>query len=323
VNRRRIVIGVSAVSGVAVLGMAAAQMSGGSSTPKGVDLKVAPVAAMHAAGPATTKAKTAQVDTVVTMATPAVAAKGATPAVAAKTTTMHGTGLFDFSRQVGRIDLTMANGSLQEVLTPAALYLHSGPPATGTATPTEAAAAAAAAKGWSKVDIGRLSDGNLVSGGSTDPSMAFAMLGGVQPDVKFVGQDKVREVPVAHYQGTLDLAEAAAAAVAPAGVPGAPADAAAVANAAADKKALTNAAHTFLTPKIPFDVYLDADGRVRRFVAKFSFIVPGPGHVAAEVTSTTDLFAFGTPIDVATPAAATPSHPAGGATPSPSRSAHK
>ena len=36
----------------------------------------------------------------------------------------------------------------------------------------------------------------------------FAMLGGVQPGVREVGQDPVRGVPVVHYQGTLDLAQA-------------------------------------------------------------------------------------------------------------------
>jgi len=257
--------------------------------------------------------------------------------VSAKTTTMHGIGLFDFTRQVGRIDLSMANGALQEVLTPAALYLRSEPPA-GSAQATAAAAVDAAAdKGWSKVETARLSDGNLVSGGSTDPGMAFAMLGGVQQDVKLVGQEKVRDVPVAHYHGTLDLAAAAnALPAAPAAKPGAPADPAAAglaADTAADKKALTNAAHTFLSPKIPFDAYLDADGRLRRFVATFTFVVPGPAKTAAEVVSATDLFGFGIPVGVATPSGATvpgtPAVPAPdasrapAATPGPSRSAHK
>lgn len=335
-NRRRIVIGVSAVSGIAALSAGAALSLTGSGGAKGVDLKVSPIAAVRAAAGATEKAQTAQVDTVVTMTTPAVPAKGATPATAAKTTTMQGSGLFDFGRRIGKIDLTVAGGGLQEVLTPASLYLRTAPPAAQAAGgPTTTSG-----KGWERVDIGRLSDGNLVSGGSTDPVMALAMLGGASPDVKYVGQDVVRDTPVAHYQGTLDLADAANASVT------ARDSASASAADAADKKALTNASRAFLTTKVPFDVYLDSDGRLRRFVARFSFAVPGPGKVAAEVTSSTELFAFGIPVGVSTPSAPSPTTPATpgktpatsgktpatagktpGApdrdTPSPSRSAHK
>ena len=319
-NRRRIVIGVAAASGVAVLSMAAVQMSGGAPVPKGgVQLAAAPVAAVRAAGAVTASARTAEVDTIVTMTTPPIAAKGASPAVPSKTATMHGTGLFDFSRDVGKVDLTTAVGAIQEVLTPGALYVRSAPQA-------------AAVKGWYKSDTSRLSDGNLVLGGSTDPGIALAMLGGVQSDVKLVGQEKVRDVPVAHYQGTLDLGAAVAAAApaatsgtAPAATPGtAPVGQAAAANTAADRKALSNAARSFLTPKIPFDAYLDGDGRLRRFVARFTYVVPGPSRVAIEVTSSTDLFGFGIPVVVSTPTAAatTPARPAAG-TPSPSRSGHK
>ena len=292
-NRRTIAIGVSSVSGLAVLAVGAWTMFGGSGSARAVDLHTSPVAAVRAAGEATQKAKTAQVDTVITMATPAVAAHGATPAQPARTTTMHGSGLFDFGKQIGSIDLTMPNGALHEVLTPASLYLHPG------ADPAAASAAAASGKGWSRVDIGKLSDGNLVSGGSTDPAMAIAMLAGTTPDVKYLGQDTVRGVAVAHYEGTLDLTEAANAPL-PAGD----------ANAAADKKALSNAAHAFVTTKIPFDAYLDDSGRLRRFVAKFQFVVPGQSHTVAEVTSATELFGFGVPVGVATPPPA-PASPSG------------
>jgi hypothetical protein len=343
VNRRRIAIGVSAASGVAILaGIAAVQMSSGGAGTQRVQLAGTPTAAVRAAGPATAEAKTAQVDTIVTMRTPAVPANGATPAAAAMTTTMHGTGFFDFSRSVGQMDLSTAKGSVQEVLTPAELFVRTAPPSTASHGQTQAAAPAAAAdKGWMASDIGRVFDGNLVTGGSTDPGMVFAMLGGVQPDVKLVGQEKVRDVQVAHYHGTLDLADAANALSAPsvgpsagpAAKPSAPVDPAAAANAAADKKALTNASRAFRTTKIPFDAYLDGDGRLRRFVASFSFVVPGPNKVVAEVSSATDLFGFGIPVNVVTPSVSatsrparagtpTPTHSAAG-TPSPSRSAHK
>ncbi|MFL6111552.1 MAG: hypothetical protein ACJ786_09390 [Catenulispora sp.] len=309
-NRRRIAIGISSVSGLVIVAAGAMNMfsSGDATSGRGhtVNLHAAPVAAVTAAGTATGRSGTAQVDTLVTMTTPAVPAHGTIPAAPAKTATMHGTGLFDFGKQIGRIDLTLANRSLQEVLTPTALYLHSAAPAPGAAAP---------AKGWSRVDVATSSDGNLVSGGATDPAMAFAMLAGAQHDVKYVGQDRIRGEPVVHYHGTLDLRQAAAAAPTSAGGTGTgnvtAADAAAdAADAAADKKALTNAARAFTTTKVPFDAYLDAQGRLRRFVAVLSFTMPGPAKAVAQVTSATELFGFGTPVTVVTPSAAPATTPA-------------
>jgi hypothetical protein len=297
VNRRRIAIGVSSVSGLAVVALGAVNLfsSGGAAYGGGqspVDLHTTPVAAVAAAGPATGRAGTAQVDTLLTMATPALPAQGKTPAQPAKTATMHGTGVYDFGRQTGKIDLKLGTGALEEVLTPGVLYLRSAAASPAAATP---------AKDWQRADAVRTSDGNVVSGGATDPAMEFAMLAGTQPGVKFVGQDQVRGVPVAHYQGTLDLQQAASAPAAA----GTPAPAAAVA-----KQALTNAAHAFTTTKVPFDAYLDEQGRLRRFVAVFSFTMPGSAKAVAQVTSATELFGFGTPVAVATPtvapAAATP-----------------
>lgn len=260
---------------------------------------------MRAAGPATAKAGTAQIDTVVTMTTPAVAAHGKTPAQAAATKTMHGSGLFDFGKQIGRVDLTMPNGGLQEVLTPSTLYLRPS---------SDSADGSLSGSGWTRVDVGRLGDGNLVSGGSTDPAMAVALLGGATPDVRYVGPDDVRGAAVAHYEGTLDLVDAASAAPAPGGD----------ATAAADKKALTNAAHAFVTTRVPFDVYLDAQGRVRRFVARFQFVIPGTAHTVAQVTSATEFYGFGVPVAESVPVSpATTPAPAGPAAPSSPSRVHK
>ncbi|MBW8802546.1 MAG: hypothetical protein JF587_01605 [Catenulisporales bacterium] len=307
-NRRRIAIGISSVSGLAVAAVGATNMFSSGDAANTVNLHAAPVAAVTAAGVATGRSGTAQVDTLVTATIPAVPAYGATPAAAARTTTTHGTGLFDFGRQIGRIDLTLANGSVQEVLTPTSLYWLLAAPAPNAARP---------AKGWSRVDVAASPDGTLYSGGATDPAMAFAMLAGAQHDVKYVGQDQVRGEPVAHYHGTLDLQQAATAPVAA----GAGGSGVTAADAAADKKALANAARAFATPKIPFDAYLDAQGRLRRFVAAFSVTMPGPAKAVAQVTSATELFGFGTPVTVVTPSVAPATTPA--AHPSSPKRAHK
>ena len=292
-NRRRIAIGVSSVSGLAVVAAGAMSIVGTGSSANAVDLHASPAAAVVGSAAATRRAETAQADTVVTVATSAVPAQGKTPAKPAQTLTMHGSGLFDLGKQVGSLDLTVPTGTLNEVLTPSTVWVRR------SATPATPTAAAVPASAWSQTATANVSDGDMISGGATSPSLVFAMLGGVQPGVLEVGQDVVRGVPVAHYQGTLDLAKAAAALTGP--------------DTAADKQALTNAAHAFLTTKVPFDVYLDAQGRVRRFVASFSFSEGGVSKAVVQITSATELFAFGTPVTVAlpkvpAPARTTPGH---------------
>lgn len=285
-NRRRIAIGVSSVSGLAVIAAGALNMFSAGSSAQAVNLHATPVAAVNATGAATGNAGSAQVDTLLTMSTPAIPARGKNPAVPAKSATMHGTGSFDFASGRGRIDLAVPNApdsGAEEVLTPSALYIR-----TTAAPPT----AATTAKGWQEVEIAKSPDGGVVSAGAIDPELVFAMLAGTDPGAKYVGQDEVRGVPVAHYQGTLDLQQAA-------GVAG-----------AAAKQALTNAARA-LSPKVPFDAYLDAQGRLRRFVAQFGYKVPASPDTVVNVTSATELFGFGTPVDVTVPSVAQSAlHPA-------------
>ncbi|MEY9929953.1 hypothetical protein ABH926_004595 [Catenulispora sp. GP43] len=300
-NRRRIAIGVSSVSGLAVVAAGAMSMVGSGTSASAVDLHAAPVAAITGAAGATALAGTAQVDTMVTVDTPAVPAQGKTPASPAQTLTLHGSGLFDFGKQVGAIDLTAPTAALNEVVTPSALY------ARRSAVAATATAAAVPASAWSRGATAKASDGEMISGGATDPALVLAMLGGVQPGAKYVGHEVVRGVPVAHYQGTLDLAQAATALTAAATVAngGGPA-----ANAAAEKEALENAAQVF-KGKIPFDAYLDAEGRLRRFVASFSYAAVPGAKVLTQATSATELFGFGTPVTVVVPAAAPAAAPSG------------
>lgn len=232
----------------------------------GVSVAANPVAAVRAAGTASMKIGTAQVATSVAMT------------VAGKTDQFSGTGSFDFARQLGSITLTVppdvnAHGTLDEVVTPTTLYMR---PGGGTGK-------------WVRVDSAKLADGDLISAGYTSPILAFALLGGAGASggaVTYVGQDKVYSIPVAHYSGTLDLSAAAAAAPAP------------------ENAALGAAARSFTKKAVPFDVYLDAQGRVLRFVAHFEFPAPAPQKGTVSIVSSTDLYSLGKPVSVATPAAA-------------------
>jgi polyisoprenoid-binding protein YceI len=225
-----------------------------------------PVAAVRSAGTMSMKIGSAEIATSVSMS-----AQG-------RTDQFSGTGTFDFAQQLGSITLTVpadvsSHSTLDEVITPTTLYMRP----TGTTGK------------WVRVDSDRLADGDLISAGYTSPILAFAMLGGAGAaggSVSYVGQDKVYDVPVAHYTGTLDLIAAAKAAPAP------------------ENAALVSAGHSFTKPTVPFDVYLDAQGRVLRFVAHFQFPAPAPEKGEVTIVSSTDLYDLGKKVAVTAPSPA-------------------
>ncbi|MGH3417771.1 MAG: hypothetical protein ACRDSS_14970, partial [Actinocrinis sp.] len=183
-----------------------------------------------------------------------------------------GTGEFDFDRQVGAIVLQtpQSSAALDEIVTPTTLYLRQN---------------GANAK-WKWVDTAKLPDGDLISAGYTSPVFDFALLRGVADgEVHYAGQDTVRGTAVTHYTGTLDLTQAANAAQNPI------------------KGELLAASHSFSSKTVPFDAYLDAEGRVRRVVAHFSFPATAPQHGKVEIAATTDLFDLDQPVTVVTPPA--------------------
>ena len=230
-----------------------------------VSVAANPVAAVRSAGTASTKIDSADVATSVSMT------------VDGRTDQFSGTGAFSFTRQVGSITLTVppdvsTHSTLDEIITPSTLYMR---PSGSNGK-------------WVRVDSDRLADGDLISAGYTSPVLAFALLGGAGAagdSVHYVGQDKVYDVPVAHYSGTLDLTAAAASAPASA------------------KAALTAASRSFSTRTVPFDVYLDAQGRMLRFVAHFAFPATAPQKGTVSIVSSTDLYGLDKPVTVATPAA--------------------
>lgn len=260
--RRAVRAGATAAALLAA-GLAAAACAG---SPAMVSVAANPAAAVRAAGTDSMRIGSAQVATSVSMT------------AGGKTDQFSGTGAFDFAKQLGSITLTVppdvnAHSTLDEVITPTTLYMR--PTGQGGK--------------WVQVDSSKLADGDLISAGYTSPILAFALLRGAGEaggSVKYAGQDKVYDVPVAHYTGTLDLASAASAAPAP------------------ENAALSAAGRSFTTKAVPFDVYLDAQGRVLRFVAHFQFPAPSPQKGTVSIVSSTDLYDLGKPVSVSAPAAA-------------------
>ncbi|MEE4545710.1 hypothetical protein V2S66_27545 [Streptomyces sp. V4-01] len=234
----------------------------------GGDAKAAPARAVTAAADALVRARSSLVSTSMRMAS------GGT------WLTITGTGGFDYAGHRGELRLVLpkdAAGSAEhkpitELLTPGALYMKD----RGEGVPEGK---------WVRVDTTRLPDGNLVTGGATDPLTAAELLRGAQ-DVAYSGEQTVRGVRVRHYRGTTDIARAAA-------------------EAAPDERGpLAAAAKGFTVTGVPFDAWLDAQGRLRQLTQRFTFSAAGTRQGAGRevtVVSTTRYDGFGAAVPVTMP----------------------
>jgi hypothetical protein len=190
--------------------------------------------------------------------------------------TIRGEGVYDYGDQVGRLKVLLpqdpagaaAHRPITELLAPGALYMKN----RGAGVPADK---------WVRVDTATLSDGNLVTGGATDPFAAAELLRGTRK-ATYLGRTSVAGTPVRHYRGTADLAAAARGA------------------SAGNRASLRAAAKGFATATVPFDVYLDDEGRIRKVRHRFSF-VNGRQKDTVAVSSTTLLYDFGAPVDVRLP----------------------
>ncbi|NXY98267.1 hypothetical protein HYE82_28635 [Streptomyces sp. BR123] len=255
-------------AGEAVLaaGMAAtfAAMSGcGGGATAGDDRPRAdPAATVRAAADALARTGSARVRTAMEMAT------GGTRV------TIRGEGGVDFRNRMGQLLVMLpadAAGKAEhrpitELLVPGALYMKN----RGAGVPADK---------WVRVDVAGLADGNLVTGGATDPQAAAELLRGAQ-EVRYMGETELAGEKVRHYQGTTDIGRAAQSA------------------SPAVKGALEAAAKGFSKDTVPFDAYVDEQGRLRKVRHRFTYVNNG----VIDVSSTTLLYGFGTPVNVVLPA---------------------
>ncbi|MEV5198681.1 hypothetical protein [Streptomyces sp. NPDC053720] len=188
--------------------------------------------------------------------------------------TIRGRGTYDFRTRTGRLTVVLPKDAagedehrpITELLAPGALYMKN----RGAGVPADK---------WVRVDTTALEDGNLVTGGVTDPTAAAELLRGAR-QVTYVGKTELAGVAVRHYRGTADIGLAAREAA-----PG-------------SREVLAAAAKGFSKDTVPFDAYLDEQGRLRKVRHRFSFANEGP---AVEVVSTTLLYGFGVPVSVRLP----------------------
>jgi len=152
-----------------------------------------------------------------------------------------------------------------------------------------------AGKSWVKIDLAAAGraigvDVNALSQSQAgDPSQTLAYLRGASDNVTRVGTEDVRGTQTTHYRAVLDLNKAADQS------PGA-------------SQAIKSAINLLGSSKQPADVWVDADGRLRRMrytvdLSKSKVAASTPG-VPGSLTFTLDLFDFGVPVQAAVPAPA-------------------
>ncbi|PYC85459.1 hypothetical protein C7C46_06925 [Streptomyces tateyamensis] len=191
-----------------------------------------------------------------------------------------GSGPYDYAKRIGRLEVQVppgaaTTGKVVEVVEPGLVFLQN----SGAKVP---------AGKWVKLDVRQLADGNLISNGATDPATAAGALRGAQ-QASLLGTEAVDGVQLKHYQGTLDLAKAADATGGPAA------------------NGLRTAAATFTVKAVPFEAWLDGQGRLHKLTETFAFAgVPGSKDPKdqVKVVSSLTLSEFGTAVQVAEPPAA-------------------
>ncbi|MFR9726279.1 hypothetical protein ACL02R_23370 [Streptomyces sp. MS19] len=190
--------------------------------------------------------------------------------------TIEGEGAFDYGERTGELRLTLPEGGpVTEVFVPGLLYMKN----RGAGVPEDK---------WVRIETDAVRDGNLVTGGATDPITAAELLRGVAyaTDLGWSEEDGER---LRHYRGVTDIA--AAAELATGGV----------------REQLATAVGGFTRTRVPFDVYFDARGLLRKIRHQFSFAGGGgsgggEAEATVEVASTVILRDFGAPVEVALPA---------------------
>ncbi|MFI2027296.1 hypothetical protein [Streptomyces buecherae] len=191
---------------------------------------------------------------------------------------IQGSGGYDFVERMGRLRVRLPKDAvgddehepITELLAPAELFLFN----RGAGVPDDR---------WVRVDSTRVADGNLVTGGATDPLVAAQLLRGAR-QVSVVGRGEPARGGLRHYRGVADL------------------DAAARAAEPYARGVLRAAARGFATDAVRFDAFLDAQGRLRKIRHRFTMTnAAGGQRRETDVVSTTELYAFGAAVALRPP----------------------
>ncbi|MEX0990942.1 MAG: hypothetical protein WD004_01540 [Actinomycetota bacterium] len=158
-----------------------------------------------------------------------------------------------------------------------------------------------ASKPWVKMDMSELGpeygDVSSLGGGSNNPADMFAALQGVTDDLQDMGTETIDGVETTHYAGTVDLQKA-------------------MEQVPESERAELEQSYAGLEAQLggftmPFDVWVDGDGLVRRVAFTFDLsnlggelaATPVPGMQDLKMVMTMDLYDYGVPVDIQIPPA--------------------
>ena len=202
--------------------------------------------------------------------------------------TVKGGGVTDFSGAASSLTIgTPGMGDLEMRQVGETVYVK---------LPDEFASQTSGSKPWVRVDLdalyGQQYGGAPVQGGASgDPTRQLEYLRGVSDSVEKIGEEEVRGVPTTHYEAIVDLNREVAG------------------QDAGVKEANQELVKRLGTSKLPVEVWVDEENRVRRYALDVS--VPMPESAASQGASQGDdrlrtrmvieYYDFGTPVDVQAP----------------------
>ena len=204
---------------------------------------------------------------------------------------MNGKGIVDLTGQKARMTMRMGPlGSFEYRMLDNIVYYK---------MPQEMQSGTPEMKPWVKADLDSFyeqqygqSFSEMQANNPTDPTQQLEALKDVG-SVERIGQEKIRGASTTHYRAVMDLKKAAAQ------------------EGPEAQKAYDKMIEQTGTSEIPIDVWLDEQGRARRFAMDMTTTVPMPasdpsaGGTTTEekirVTTTEDIFDFGVPVNVSPP----------------------
>jgi hypothetical protein len=240
--------------------------------------------------PATTTTKTASTDEPVDPAAIAeaagkTAAQGSARVATSVTVTgpgeaeqsFEGEGAFDFERRAGRMTIRPGSGEEAEVVFVDSVVYYRLP-----------AGALPGGKSWLQLDLQSVADassldfGPLVQGSQADPFQYLLWLAALGPEVTKLGEEEVRGVPTMRYRAEVDLRRL---------------DEQAPPGKEAEWRAYVETLRGRLgVEAIPVEIWVDADGLIRRLRHEVAFAAEG-----SSTTATTELYDFGIQVDAEAP----------------------
>jgi hypothetical protein len=203
--------------------------------------------------------------------------------VSGQSVEMSGTGAFDANEQRGQMSFTTSVAGqdldMEMVYALPVVYMH---------YPAGLLPGMPEGKPWVKLDLEKLGQqqgldfGQLMQAGQSDPTQGLQYLKGAK-DIQAVGHEEIRGVQTTHYTGVVDLRALAE-----------------------EDPALKGSidqmvAKTGIT-RIPVEVWIDDDGLVRRLKQTMHGAASGQG-IPLDMTTTTELYDFGTDVNVEEPPA--------------------